>query len=142
MATVERFEDLDVWQNARTLTDRVYQHTRQESFANDFGLRDQIHRASVLIMSNIAEGFESRTQSIFVDHLGRARGSAGEVRAQLCVALDQDCLLETEFETIYDFVETTSRRLFRLIQYLKSQPNASRVREEGTVYHIDLEGAD
>ena len=141
MATVERFEDLDVWQNARTLTNRVYEHTRQEPFANDFGLRGQIQRASVSIMSNIAEGFESRTQSIFVDHLGRARGSAGEVRAQLYVALDQDYLSETEFETTYDLVETTSRRLFRLIQYLKSQPNASRVQEEGTVYHIDLEGA-
>jgi len=64
------------------------------------------------------------------------------VRAQLYVALDQDYLSETEFETTYDLVETTSRRLFRLIQYLKSQPNASRVQEEGTVYHIDLEGAD
>jgi len=142
MATVKRFEDLDVWQNARTLTNRVYEHTRQEPFANDFGLRDQIQRASVSIMSNVAEGFESRTQSIFVDHLGRARGSAGEVRAQLYVALDQDYLSEPEFEPTYDLVETISRRLFRLIQYLKSQPNASRVQEEGTVYHIDLGGTD
>ena len=142
MATVERFEDLDVWQNARTLTNQVYEHTRQEPFANDFGLRDQIRRASVSIMSNIAEGFESRTQSVFVDHLGRARGSAGEVRSQLYVALDQDYLSETEFKTTYDLVETTSRRLFRLIQYLKSQPNASRVQEASTAYHIDLEGAD
>jgi four helix bundle protein len=142
MATVERFEDLDVWQNARTLTNQVYEHTRQEPFANDVGLRDQVRRASVSIMSNIAEGFESRTQSVFVDHLGRARGSAGEVRSQLYVALDQDYLSETEFKTTYDLVETTSRRLFRLIQYLKSQPNASRVQEAGTAYHIDLEGAD
>lgn len=142
MATVKRFEDLDVWQNARTLTNRVYEHTRQEPFANDFGLHDQIQRASISIMSNVAEGFESRTQSIFVDHLGRARGSAGEVRAQLYVALDQDYLSEPEFEPTYDLVETISRRLFRLIQYLKSQPNASRVQEEGTVYHIDLGGAD
>jgi four helix bundle protein len=139
MATVERFEDLDVWQNARTLTNRVYEHTRQEPFSKDFGLRDQIRRAAVSVMSNIAEGFESRTQSIFVDHLGRARGSAGEVRAQLYVALDQDYLSETEFETTYDLVETTSRRLFRLLQYLKSQPNASRVQEEDTAYHIDLD---
>jgi four helix bundle protein len=142
MATVERFEDLDVWQNARTLTNQVYEHTRQEPFANDVGLRDQVRRASVSIMSNIAEGFESRTQSVFVDHLGRARGSAGEVRSQLYVALDQDYLSETEFKTTYDLVETTSRRLFRLIQYLKPQPNASRVQEAGTAYHIDLEGAD
>jgi len=139
MATVERFDDLDVWQNARTLTNRVSEHTRQEPFSTDFGLGDQIQRAAVSVMSTIAEGFESRTQSIFVDHLGRARGSAGEVRAQLYVALDQDYLSETECEPTYDLVEMTSRRLFRLIQYLESQPSASRVEEEDTAYHIDVD---
>ena len=90
-------------------------------------------------MSNIAEGFESRTQSIFVDYLGRARGSAGEVRAQLYVALDQGYLSEPEFETTHQLVETTSRQLFRLVEYLKSRPNASRVQEESVGYQIDLD---
>ena len=139
MATIERFEDLDVWKNARKLTNRVYEHTRQEPFSKDFGLRDQIQRASASIMSNIAEGFESRTQSIFVDYLGRARGSAGEVRAQLYVALDQGYLSEPEFETTHQLVETTSRQLFRLVEYLKSRPNASRVQEESVGYQIDLD---
>jgi len=142
MATVERFEDLDVWQNARSLTNRIYEHTQEEPFASDYGLRDQIQRASVSIMSNIAEGFESRTQSVFVDYLGRARGSAGEVRAQLYVALDQEYLSESEFEETYNLVETTSRQLFRLIQYLKSTPNASRVQEKSTAYKIDLDNRE
>ena len=128
MATIERFEKLEVWKTARKLTNRVYKHTQQEPFAKDFGRRDQIQRASVSVMSNIAEGFESRTQSIFVDHLGRARGSAGEVRAQLYVASDQGYLSDAEFEATYDLADKASRQLFRLIQYLESKPNASRVR--------------
>ncbi|CAM3262273.1 four helix bundle protein [Salinibacter ruber] len=130
MATIERFEKLEVWKTARKLTNRVYKHTQQEPFAKDFGRRDQIQRASVSVMSNIAEGFESRTQSIFVDHLGRARGSAGEVRAQLYVASDQGYLSDAEFEATYDLADKASRQLFRLIQYLESKPNASRVREK------------
>jgi len=139
MATIERFEDLDVWQTARELTNRVYDHTRQEPFSKDFGLRDQIQRASVSVMSNIAEGFESRTQSIFVDHLGRARGSAGEVRAQLYVAYDQDYLSGAEFEPTYDLADKASRQLFKLIQHLKSRPNASRIQEGSVEYEIDLD---
>ena len=139
MATVERFEDLDVWQNARKLTNRIYKHTRQDPFAKDFGLRDQIQRAAVSVMSNIAEGFESRTQSVFVDYLGHARGSAGEVRAQLYVALDQGYISESEFESSHQLIETISRQLFRLIEYLKSRPNASRIQEENVAYRIDLD---
>lgn len=139
MATVERFEDLDVWQNARELTNRIYKHTRQDPFAKDFGLRDQIQRAAVSVMSNIAEGFESRTQSVFVDYLGHARGSAGEVRAQLYVALDQGYISESEFKSSHQLVETISRQLFRLIEYLKSRPNASRIQEENVAYRIDLD---
>jgi len=138
MATIQRFEELDVWQNARTLTNRIYDHTQDEPFANDFGLRDQIQRASVSIMSNIAEGFESRTQNVFVDHLGHARGSAGEVRAQLYVARDQDYISASEFEETYDLADKVSRQLFKLLQYLKSQPNSSRVQEDTVEYQIDF----
>jgi four helix bundle protein len=86
----ERFEELDVWQRARELTRSVYDLSDQGAFARDFGLRDQMRRAAVSIMSNFAEGFESRTQPLLVDSLGRARGSAGGLRAQLYVALDRD----------------------------------------------------
>jgi len=142
MATIERFEDLDVWRTARKLTNRVYEHTRQEPFSKDFGLRDQIQRAAVSIMSNIAEGFESRTQSIFVDDLGHARASAGEVRAQLYVASDQDYLSDPEFEVTDDLADKASRQLFRLIQYLNSKLNASRVQERGVEYQINLDAPE
>jgi len=139
MATIQRFEELDVWQNARTLTNRIYAHTQDEPFANDFGLRDQIQRASVSIMSNIAEGFESRTQSVFVNYLGHARGSAGEVRAQLYVAHDQDYLSEAAFDETYDCADKVSRQLFKLIRYLKSRPNRSRIQEDTVEYEINLD---
>ena len=142
MATIQRFEELDVWQNARTLTNRIYAHTQEEPFSNDFGLRDQIQRASVSIMSNIAEGFESRTQSVFVDYLGHARGSAGEVRAQLYVAHDQDYLSETEFDETYDRADKVSRQLFKLIRYLKARPNSSRIQEGTVEYEIDLNASE
>ena len=67
MGTVKKFEELDAWQTGRALSNRVYDLTDDEPFANDFGLRDQIRRAAVSIMSNIAEGFNSRTQKRFID---------------------------------------------------------------------------
>jgi four helix bundle protein len=89
MATIERFEDLDVWKRARSLANLIYDFTDGELFKRDFVLRDQIRRAVVSIMSNIAEGFESRTQVMFIKYLGRAKASAGEARAQLYLALDR-----------------------------------------------------
>lgn len=66
----ETFEDLRVWQTARALTNAVYEHTKTGAFSKDFGLRDQIQRAAVSIMSNVAEGFESRTRSQFIHYPG------------------------------------------------------------------------
>jgi len=93
----ERFEELDMWQRARELTRSVYDLSDQGAFARDLGLRDQKRRAAVPVMSNIAEGFESRTQGLFIEFLGRARGSAGELRAQLYIALDRDYLTQDQF---------------------------------------------
>lgn len=86
----EQFEDLRVWQTVRALTNALYERTGTGSFSQDFPLRDQIQRAAVSIMSNIAEGFESRTRSQFIHYLGQAKASAGEVRCQLYVAKDQE----------------------------------------------------
>ncbi len=83
MATIRRFEDIRAWQTARQLTREVYEVTKHGAFARDYGLRNQMQRASVSIMSNIAEGFESGTQGQFIRYLGHAKASAGEVRAQL-----------------------------------------------------------
>ena len=80
MGTITRFEEIEAWQSARQLSRLVYLLTKDGAFSHDFGLRDQIRRAAVSIMSNIAEGFESRTQALFIDLLGRAKDSAGEVQ--------------------------------------------------------------
>ena len=79
----ERFEDLRAWQTARALTNRVYALTTRDDFESDWALKDQIRRAVISVMSNISEGFESRTRPQFIDFLGTAKASAGEVRSQL-----------------------------------------------------------
>ncbi len=88
-------------------------------FAKDWALRDQICRAAASIMSNIAEGYESQTESVFIRHLGIAKGSAGEVRSQLYVALDQNYISETEFEDLLRLSIRISRQLARFKDYLE-----------------------
>jgi four helix bundle protein len=92
--------------------------------------------AALSIMSNIAEGFESQTQALFIQFLGRAKGSAGELRAQLYIALEQNYMTREEFESISRLAEICSKQLARLIQYLESQPNTRRVREGEVLYDI------
>lgn len=121
MATFNRFEDIEAWQLARRLTADIYQLTRRREFAQDFALRDQIRRAANSIMSNIAEGYESRTRGIFIDLLGRAKGSSGEVRSQLYVALDAGYLDEPELQQLRTAAEFCSGKLQRLIDYLRSR---------------------
>jgi len=121
MPTITRFEEIEAWQSARLVTRRVYELTQEGRIARDFGLRDQMQRASVSILSNIAEGFESRTTPLFLDFLGRAKGSAGELRAQVYVALDVGYFDQTQFEEIFDLVEKCSRQISRFITYLSTQ---------------------
>ena len=129
MPTVVRFEDIETWQTARELTGLVYDLTRRGEFAMDFGLCDQMRRASVSIISNMSEGFESCTQSLFNDYLGRAKASAGELRAQVYVAKDIRYLDQTEFSQLFERCDKCSRQITRFIQYLAKMPNA--IREEG-----------
>ena len=98
MPTITRFEDIQAWQTARQLVNLVYDLSDKAPFARDFGLKDQMRRVAVSVMSNIAEGFESRTQALFVDFLGRAKGSAGELRAQSYIALVQTVIRFEESE--------------------------------------------
>jgi len=125
---IERFEDLEVWKHARRLANLVYRLTGKSLLARDFGLRDQMRRAGVSIMSNIAEGFESRTQAMFIEFLGRAKGSAGELRSQAYLALDQLYLLQAEFDEVYQLVESCSKQLAGLMKYLESKPNTPRIK--------------
>jgi four helix bundle protein len=136
MATAKRFEDLEVWQKAKELTNLIYRLSSAGTFSRDFGLRDQMRRASVSIMSNIAEGFESQTQALFIQYLGHAKGSAGELRAQLYIALEQSYMTKDEFDSAFSLAEVCSKQLARFIQYLESQPNARRLREDGATYDV------
>ena len=119
MATFQSFEEIEAWQKARVLTRRIYSATNQGSFSKDFGLRHQIRRASVSIMSNIAEGCERSGTGEFVQFLAIAKGSAGEVRAQLYVAFDQDYLEQDVFEELLGTAAQISRMLSGLMSYLR-----------------------
>jgi len=109
MSRVERFEDLVAWQKARELTRLIYQVTQKSPFSSDFGLRDQIRRAAVSVMSNIAEGFDRAGRAEFHQFLVVAKGSVAEVRSQLYVALDARYIDEDEFVVIKELAEETTR---------------------------------
>jgi four helix bundle protein len=128
MATAQQFEDLQVWQDARILVREVYKITKIRAFRSDFSLKDQIIRASVSTMSNIAEGFERGGRKEFVQFLNIAKGSNGEVRSQLCVALDQEYVDQKTYETLRASALALSRRLAKFISYLERYPSNSRVK--------------
>ena len=94
---IEKFEDFIAWQKARQLAREIYNVTNLDRFARDFGLKDQIRRSAVSIMSNIAEGFERGRPSEFHQFLSIAKGSCAEVRSQLYVALDAEYLTQEQF---------------------------------------------
>jgi len=136
MTTAKRFEDLEVWQKAKELTNLIYKLSSSGSFARDFGLRDQMRRAAVSVMSNIAEGFESQTEALFNQFLSRAKGSSGELRAQLYIALEQEYITTAKFQLAFSLAELCSKQLASFIRYLESQPNARRIREDGVHYDV------
>ncbi len=136
MGTITRFEDIEAWQTARQLANIIYDLTESGKFERDYGLKNQIQRAAVSVMSNIAEGFESHTQAIFIDLLGRAKGSAGEVRSQLYLALDRSYITQAQFDQAYNLTDKVSRQIYRFMEYLKSQPNTRRVREDRVEYNL------
>lgn len=120
MSKIERFEDMEAWQKARELTREIYALSKNGEFSKDFGLRDQIRRASVSIMSNIAEGFERGGDKEFIQFLSTAKGSSGEVRAQLCVALDAGYIDQQTFARLSDMASQINRMLSGLMKYLHS----------------------
>lgn len=119
MAKIDRFEDITTWQKARQLAQEIYAVSNQAEFARDYPLRDQIRRAALSIPSNIAEGFERDGDKEFLQFLSIAKGSCGEVRAHLYVALDQAYLTEDRFRQLTELAEETSRLLARFIHYLR-----------------------
>jgi four helix bundle protein len=119
MKRVERFEDLRVWQGARSIAGTVYGITSHGAFSRDFALRGQIRSAANSISSNIAEGFARRSNKEFVRFLFFAKGSVAEVESQLYLTLDQGYVTRKVFREAYDKLESVARQLSRLITYLK-----------------------
>lgn len=119
MAVTKRFEDLDVWIAAKDASVMIYKITENESLKKDFGLKDQIRRASISIISNIAEGFERNGNKEFIQFLSIAKGSAGEVRAQLYIIKELEFINEEEFTQLNEKVTQVSKMLSGFINYLK-----------------------
>ena len=118
MKKIKKFEDIESWKSARKLTNEVYKATSIGGFVRDFGLKDQIRRASVSILSNIAEGFERGNDKEFAHFLAIAKGSTGEVRAQLYVALDQGYLPTGTFEQLTSLAIEIGELLSGFMRYL------------------------
>jgi len=127
MGTISRFEEIEAWISARELTKQIYQLSALGEFSRDFGLRDQIRRAAVSVMSNIAEGFESQTQALFIKYLGTAKASAGEVRSQLYIASDLGYLSPEDLKNTKKLAERVSRQIYGFVKYLQSQSNPKRI---------------
>jgi four helix bundle protein len=126
VGTIQSFEELEAWRTARQLTREVYAASDSGGFARDFGLKDQMRRAAVSVMSNIAEGFDSRTKPMFIEFLSRAKASAGELRAQTYVALDVGYLTEQQFLRLLDETDKCSRQIRRLSDYVSTDMRSER----------------
>ncbi len=107
MAMISRFEDIQAWQEARQLVKMIYKLTNSGTVAKDFGLRDQIQRASVSAMTNIAEGFDCESKLEFARFLGIARRSAVEVQSLLYTAFDIEYITETQLKEYYEQARKT-----------------------------------
>ena len=120
MAKFSKFEEIQAWQKAKDLTLLIYQKTAEEKFAKDYGLKDQIRRASVSIMANIAEGHGRRTNAEFANFLNIARGSAAEVQSHLYIAFGLNYINQKDFDELYQTLTEISRMTLSLAQYLRT----------------------
>jgi four helix bundle protein len=120
MARIKKFEEIEAWKKARKLTQEIYKATTQGSFIRDFGLRDQLQRASVSIMANIAEGFDGGSNREFLKFLTYALRSTTEVQSHLYVALNQQYLGQNSFHSLYDLSVEVKNLISGFIRYLRS----------------------
>jgi len=123
---IVRFEDVESWKEGRKLCNMVYEIARHGQFSRDFGLRDQIQRAAVSIVSNIAEGFDSKSNAEFYRFLIYARRSISEVKSQLYVAIDAKYISQQEFNIIYNQADKVGKLTNGFLRFLsankKSKP--------------------
>lgn len=122
MAAIKRFEDLESWQLARQLCDRIGKIIDKGRFAKSYRLISQVEASSGSIMDNIAEGFERGTRGEFLTFLGYSKGSCGEFRSQMYRALDRCYISQDEFTDLCTMGKRISAMLQALIKYLQKTP--------------------
>jgi four helix bundle protein len=118
MATIQKFEDLKVWQKARDLSNKIYPLTFKEPISLDFRFKDQMRGSCGSIMDNIAEGFERGSKLEFINALTVAKGEAGELKSQLYRGLDNYYFSKDLFETLYSLTDEITKMITSLILYL------------------------
>jgi four helix bundle protein len=119
MTTFKRFEDSETWQCARVLCNEIYDASDKPPFSRDFVLRDQIRRAAVSVMSNIAEGMERSGNAELIQYQSIAKGSCGEVRSLLRLAPDRRYIGQEDMARLLELNVRTGGRITNLIKYLK-----------------------
>jgi len=119
MATINKFEDLEIWQLARKICKIIFEYTSRTPFYKDFSLRDQINRSSGSIMDNTSEGFEREGRKELIQYLSISKASAGECRSQLYRAYDRKYITKEEFEELHKLLIQESQKIRSFINYLK-----------------------
>lgn len=119
MATINNFEDLEIWKQAREICKKINSYTKKVPFYKDYSLVDQIRRSSGSVMDNIAEGFEREGKKEFLQFLSIAKASAGECRSQCFRAYDNKYISKEEFEEMINMLQANSIKIRNFIQYLK-----------------------
>ena len=120
MATVQKFEDLEVWQLARDLCKRIYALTFRQPLAGDYRLKDQMRGSSGSIMDNISEGFDRSSRLEFVNSLSIAKGEVAELKSQLYRCVDNNYITQEVFNDLYESADVLTKRLTAFIKYLNT----------------------
>ncbi|MBL7915935.1 MAG: four helix bundle protein [Bacteroidia bacterium] len=126
MAAIVKFEDIQAWQRARELNKMIYAESNLPNFNKDFALKDQIRKSSISIMSNIAEGFERKSNKEFKYFLNVAKGSAGELRSQLYICFDLNYINEEVFIRCQKMASEISSMINNFIKYLEKNSDKNK----------------
>jgi len=131
---IRSFEDLDVWRAAKELTVEIYRLTESHPFRRDRALKDQVRRAAISIIANIAEGFERNSHKEFANFLNYALGSAAEVKNHLILAAELQYIERTELDAMRERLSDISRQITGFMKYLRATPH-NRIRDNQIINH-------